>query len=249
MVGFNRLQFTVRLTPQTISRYNKLSSTEREVAAVNLMNRLERALYRLRVAPFFRFVVLAMAGVYVLDLFFPAFGLIGRMDLVAPMVFRGQVWRLVTFLLVPPLSASILQVALMLYFYYFVGTALEGRWGARRFLLFYLIGAAAALAAGLLTGIGTNEFLNLSLFFAFAIQYPDFELLLFFMIPIKVKWLALLNGVFYIYRFINGSWPVRAAILASLVNIVLFFGGDLLNLARTQSRQWKRRQQFRRNSR
>jgi len=216
---------------------------------VNLMNRLERALYRLRVAPFFRYVVFAMAGIYVLDMIFPAFGLIGRMALITPLVFRGQVWRLVTFLLIPPLSASILQVALTLYFYYFVGTALEARWGARRFLLFYLIGAAAAMAAGLLTGVGTNEYLNLSLFFAFAIQYPNFELLLFFMLPVKVKWLALLNGVYYVYRFINGSWPVRSAIVASLVNILLFFGGDLLNLARAQIQQWKRRQQFRRNSR
>lgn len=188
-----------------------------------------------------------MAGVYLLDLFFPGFNLIYRMSLITPLVLKGEIWRLITFLFIPP-GGSILQSALTLYFYYFVGSALENRWGPRRFLVFYSIGAFAAIAAGLLTGFGTNQYLNLSLFFAFAVQYPEFQLMLFFILPIKVKWLALLNALYYLYGIIMGGWPIRIAILFSLLNIILFFGGDILSQARNAIAQWKRRRVFKRNT-
>ena len=215
---------------------------------MKLLNQLERKLYRLPLRPFFQYLVFIMAGVFVLDLLFPAFNLIGRMSLQMSAVARGEIWRLVTFLLIPPFG-GIIQAALSLYFFYFIGTALEGRWGVRRFLLFYLFGAVFAIIAALVSGYGVNLYLNLSLFFAFAIMNPEHQILLYFAIPIKVKWLALLNLVYYIATLINGSWPVRAAIIASILHILLFFGGDLLNLARSTVRQWRRRQAFKRSSR
>lgn len=215
---------------------------------MSILNKLERWLHKYRVKPFFNYIVFAMAGIYLLNLFFPQFFLTFRLSLIRESVFNGEVWRLLTFLINPP-GGSILQTALTLYFYYFIGTALEARWGARRFLVYYAVGAAAAIIAGMLTGFGTNLYLNLSLFFAFAIQYPDFQLLLFFILPIKVKWLALLNAVYYIYGFISGTWPLRIAILFSLVNFILFFGGDLINKSRLAIQQWKRRQIFKKNSR
>ena len=69
------------------------------------------------------------------------------------------------------------------------------------------------------------------------------------MLPVRVKWLALLNLLFYLVSLINGPWFARASIIASLLHILLFFGGDLLNRLRSAIRQWKRRQQFRNNSR
>ena len=215
---------------------------------MKLLNNLERKMTRLRIPPFYQYFVFAMAGIYLLDLFFPSFFLILKLSLISTFVFRGEVWRLLTFLVIPP-GGGILQTALSLYFFYFVGSALESRWGARRFLVYYAVGALAAIIAGLLTGYGTNQFLNLSLFFAFAITYPDFQILLFFVLPIKVKWLALLNALYYLYAFAQGTWPIRIAILFSLLNILLFFGGDLLNLIRNETRQWQRRQQFKRNAR
>lgn len=211
---------------------------------MKLINALERKLSRLRIQPFFKYIVLSMAGVYLLDLFFQQFYLTFRMVFIRDNILRGEIWRLITFVLVPP-GGNILQAALMLYFYYFVGTALESRWGARRFLVFYVVGVLSAIAAGFISGIGVNTFLNMSLFFAFAITYPDFQLLLFFVLPIKVKWLAALNGLYYLYYLINGSWDTRLAILASLINILLFFGGDLYNQANIAIRQWKRRRDFR----
>lgn len=215
---------------------------------MKLLNQLERKLYRLPIKPFFRYIVFAMAGVYLLDLFFPAFNLTSRMSLFTAPVLRGEIWRIITFLTVPPFG-GILQAALSLYFFFFIGTALESRWGARRFFLYYVIGALFAVIAAFFVGYGTNLYLNFSMFFAFAIIYPDYQILLFFVLPIKVKWLALLNLVFYIASLINGPGYARAAIIASILHILLFFGGDLLNLTRNTLNQWKRRQAFKKNSR
>lgn len=216
---------------------------------MNLLNQLERRLHRFRIQPFFRYLIFAMAGFYLLDLFSPTFNLLEKMEFNRDLIIQGEVWRVVSFLLIPPSYGNPLTVALMLYFYYFIGTALESRWGARRFLLYYLIGALAAIIAGFITGIGTSQFLYLSMFFAFAIQYPDFQLLLFFVLPIKVKWLAAFNAAFYIFQLIVGDWAIRIAILFSLLNLILFFGGDLLTMARQAIAQWRRRQMFKNNSR
>lgn len=215
---------------------------------MKLLNQLERKLYRLPIRPFFHYLVFAMAGIFVLDLFFQSFNLVSRMAFFAAPVLRGEIWRLVTFLIVPPMG-GILETALSLYFLYFIGTVLESRWGARRFLLFFAFGVVFAIIAGLISGYGTNLYLNFSLFFAFAILYPEYEILLFFVLPVKMKWLALINLLFFLAGLVNGPWFIRAAIIASLLHLLLFFGGDLLNLARSAVSQWKRRQQFRKNSR
>lgn len=211
---------------------------------MKLMNQLERKLYRFRIAPFFKYIIFAMAGIYALNLFFPSFGLYFRMLLFMPLVYRGEVWRLISFIIIPP-AGSILFAALNMYFYYFIGTALESKWGARRFLLYFIIGVVGAILAAVISGIGTNHFLLMSMFFAFAILYPENELLLFFVLPVKMKWLGLLNAVYYLYALFIGSWADRAALVFSLVNLFLFFGGDLINLTRSTIAQWKRRRQFR----
>ena len=215
---------------------------------MKLLNQLERRMYRLRVEPFFQYLIFAMGGVYLLELFFPQFRLISRLMLFMPYVYHGEIWRLVTFLVLPP-AGTALFVLISLYFYYFIGTNLESRWGARRFLLFYLIGALGAILAAFLTGIGTNQYLYLSMFFAFAIMHPELQVMLFFMIPVKMKWLALFNAAFYLYSFIIGSWPMRAALVLSLLNIWLFFGGDMVNLVRSEVEHYKRRRRFRNSMR
>lgn len=212
------------------------------------LNALERRLYRLRIQPFFRYVIFAMAGVYLLQLFFPAYSLLGQMALYMPMVYRGQIWRLLTFLLIPPLSSP-LYALLTLYFYYFIGTTLEARWGARRFFLYYVIGALGAILAAVLTQAGTNLYVYLSMFFALAILNPENQILLFFFLPVKMKWLALLSALYFVYMLVIGSWVQRAAIVFSLLNVILFFGGDIINLVRSNLSQWRRRQEFKNHRR
>ncbi|NLZ89972.1 MAG: hypothetical protein GX916_10795 [Clostridiales bacterium] len=183
-------------------------------------------------------------------------------------VLQGEVWRLVTFLLLPPVTKPLaeanekstittllppatepLYAILSMYFYYFIGTVLESRWGARRFLIYYLFGALGAVIAALITSYGTNLYLNMSLFFAFALMYPEYQVLLFMIVPVKIKWLALANALFFLWSFINTDIAGRAAIVFSLLNLILFFGGDMLNMGRLSINQWRRRQAFRRNSR
>ena len=73
--------------------------------------------------------------------------------------------------------------------------------------------------------------------------------MLFFFLPIKVKWLAAANALYFLYMFVVGGWTARAAILFSLLNIWLFFGGDLFRHLRQQAGYWKTRRQFRKNNR
>ncbi len=211
---------------------------------MSLLNQLERKLYKFRIQPFYKYLIFAMGGVYLLNLFFPTFNLIYRLSLIRDRVLAGEIWRLVTFLFVP-LASNPMYTFLALYFYYFIGTTLEARWGARRFFLFYLIGALGTIIGAFITGYSTNTYLNFSLFFAFALVYPDYEILLFFILPIKMKWLALINGLFFLSSFIYQPWSEKIAIIISLANIILFFGGDILNKIRQTIYQWKRRRQFR----
>lgn len=211
---------------------------------MRFINQLERRMLHLRIRPFIRYVIFGMLGVYLLQLFFPRYPLISRLSLLMGSLRQGEVWRLVTFLIVPPLTQP-LSALLTMYFYYFIATTLESRWGARRFLIYYVIGALGGIAAALITGRGDNMYLYMSMFFAYAIMNPEQELLLFFVLPVKIKWLALFNAAFFVYGFLVSGWPGRAAILFSLLNLFLFFGGDIINLTRRQIDYLKARYRFR----
>ena len=205
-----------------------------------------------------KYLVFAMGGVFVLDLFMVMttaytthINLISYMTLDITMVLQGQVWRLLTWLIVPN-QDNMLWMALSLYFYYFIGTALESRWGARRFLIFFVIGAIANIAAAFLShaitgyGYGVNTYLYFSLFLAFAALYPDMQFMLFFVLPIKAKWLAAVDLVYFLMAIVMGGVSLRMAAIASLVNILLFFGEDIWQTGRRIYFQWQRRRQFRR---
>lgn len=143
-------------------------------------------------------------------------------------IFSGQIWRLMTFIIVPP-EASIIFVFFALYILWMLGTALENEWGSFKFNIFYLFGMLGAICAGMITGYATNIYLNMSLFLAFAILYPNFIFRLFFVIPIKVKYLAYFDAAFLIILLIISSWPGKIALFVSLLNILIFFGRDLLD--------------------
>ena len=205
-----------------------------------------------------KYLVFAMGGVFVLDLFMVMttaytthINLISYMTLDITMVLQGQVWRLLTWLIVPN-QDNMLWMALSLYFYYFIGTALESRWGARRFLIFFVIGAIANIAAAFLShaitgyGYGVNTYLYFSLFLAFAALYPDMQFMLFFVLPIKAKWLAAVDLVYFLMAIVMGGVSLRMAAIASLVNILPFFGEDIWQTGRRMYFQWQRRRQFRR---
>lgn len=199
----------------------------------NYLNRLEYKYGRYAIHNLMLIIIGAMAIVFVADLMLSAVlprgaSLYGMLLFDRAAIFAGQVWRIITFAFLPP-SSSIIFIIFSLYFYYLIGTSLEREWGALKFNIYYLIGIIGTIIAGFISGYADNYYLNMSLFFAFAMFYPDFQILLFFVLPIKIKWLAWLDAAMFIYMFIVGSWATRASIIAALLNFFVFFGGDFVN--------------------
>lgn len=209
------------------------------------LDRLERRFRWLAIPNLMLIIVGAMAIVFIMDF---AIGnttgrsLISILSFDRDAILSGQVWRVVTFLFVPP-STSVIWVIFGLYFYYMIGSTLENQWGAFGFTLYYLIGALGSIISGFIAGSVTNSYLNLSMFFAFALLYPDYQILLFFFIPIKMKYLALLDAVSFIVMFILGSWSTRLAIIVALINLFIFFGPNFIDRIKGlyRSYQWKQK--------
>ena len=212
----------------------------------NINFNLERKLRRYAINDLMKYVVFGQGILYALMMVMPTLGyrLYRLMTLTRSGLFSGQIWRLVTFIFVPP-SSSPVFVIFSLYFYYMIGMSLERRWGKVKFNLYYFIGMLAAIVACLLTGYAGNTFLNLSLFFAFAAMFPEEEVLLFMILPIKMKYLAVLDAAIYAYQFLVGSASTKITIVLCLANVFLFLGGDLINTIRRESRYWKTRYNFR----
>jgi len=208
-----------------------------------LLDKLQRKFGRYAIHNLMLYIVIGMAAVYVLDMVaapLMGFRLSSLLAFNRAAILRGQIWRLVTFIFIPP-NSSMLFIIFALYFDYLVGTALQQQWGSFRFNLYYLCGMLGTVMAGFLTGYATNTYLNMSLFIAFALLYPDFELLLL-ILPVKVKCLALISAVGVVYSLIVDSWAGKLALLVSLINVALFFWHDGVNTVKNAYRryQWKK---------
>ena len=166
-------------------------------------------------------------------------------------VLRGQVWRVITFVFVPS-EWNMLYLALSLYFYWLIGNSLENEWGSFKFDVFYLCGVFCTIVAGFITGFATAEYLNMSLFLAFAILYPDYQVLLFFFIPVKMKWLALIDLIglvlLVVMSIVIGAWPMLVALLVSFLNIGLFFWRRAYNRIKNRFRRRRYKRQAKRPS-
>lgn len=162
---------------------------------------------------------------------------------------RGQIWRIVTFLLYPP-SQSVLGAVLMAFLYFSIGNTLERTWGSFRFNVYFFMGVLGHVI-GVMVGYLlfhqiwylTVEYLNLSLFLAFAVTYPDLQFMLYFVIPIKAKWLGFVYGLGVIWSFVTGGASTRCAIILSLVNFLIFFMMTR-NFSRINPKEIKRRKDF-----
>lgn len=207
---------------------------------------LERKLRRYAISDLMKYIVIGQSIVFALLYIWPTLGyqLYSLITLTRTGLMRGQIWRLVTFVFVPP-SSSPIFILFALYFYYMIGVGLENQWGKVKFNLYYLVGMLGSIIAALITGYADNTFLNLSLFFAYAALYPDEQVLLFMILPIKMKYLALVDAALYLYYFIVGTASTRITIVLCLLNVALFLGGDIINTIRRESRYWKTRYNFR----
>lgn len=185
-------------------------------------------------------------------------------------ILHGQVWRIFTWIVIPPETSNLFFVLIMLYFYYSIGTTLERTWGTYRYNVYLLSGMLfTVLGSFLLMGycylfnrdmiavIGAEQFfsivsmvfstyyVNMSIFLAFAATFPEVQVLLMFVIPIKVKWMGIIYGVLLAVSFIQGNVYGRFAMAASLLNFGVFWLTSR-NHIHMSPKQVKRRQEFRR---
>lgn len=187
------------------------------------------------------YIVIANAVVYLFSKMDTTGTFISYLQFRPALIFySGQVWRLFTFMLIPE-GSNLLFVALFLYFYYFIGTNLEHSWGTPKFTLYYAIGFITTLLYGLIVWFVTRSnlissfvsvhFLNLSMFLAFATLYPETEVLIFFIIPVKVKWLAILDALYFLLIIFRYPFTVVNLLpLIALLNYYLFCGPYLAPL-------------------
>jgi membrane associated rhomboid family serine protease len=159
-------------------------------------------------------------------------------------VYSHQYWRLLTSIFVIP-DQNPLFAFFYLYLIYVYGSALEQEWGSFRFTAFYLLGVVGTVAAAFFFGVGDGAFyLNTSLFLAFAALHPNFELLFFFILPLKIKWLAWLTWIYFIYIvFVSPSWS-RLGIPLALLNYFVFFTAAHLKSVRDAIQGYQHRQRF-----
>jgi|LAHS01.1.fsa_nt_gb hypothetical protein len=166
-------------------------------------------------------------------------------------ILQGQVWRILTWIIIPP-SALNLFTIIMLFFYFSIGTSLERAWGNFRYNVYifggFLITIAAAFicyfifsaiyGGAVIFSSGTASpfstyYICMSIFLAFAATFPEAQVYLYFVIPIKVKWLGVLYAAFLVYDMVGyfrsiasgmiGGWVYVIALVASLLNFVIFF--------------------------
>lgn len=214
------------------------------MAPLKWINNLERKFKKLAIKNLILHIVMLTLLVYILNLLDQRGILLYNLALIPQRVFRGEVWRLFTYIFIPPLRNP-LFLFFALYLLYLMGSGLERVWGTFRFNLFYFVGLLATSLVSLLTGIGvTADYINLSIFLAFARLYPDFELVLFFVLPIKVKYLAVINWIFIVYTIITAPLSVKITVLVALANYFLFFGKEILEDLRLRKKVYNNRKRF-----
>lgn len=208
------------------------------------MNKLELKYRRYAIKNLIFYIIAFNALIFILDFVVPRGVSLDALVLYPHRILQGEIWRLVTYIFIPP-SSSPFWIIFILYFYYLVGTGLEQAWGSFRFNVYYILGMAGTTIAAFITGAGyTGVYLNLSLFFAFAHLFPDFQILLFFILPVKVKYLGWLNWALLGLTVITQPLPHKLAVAAAVLNYFIFFGPDIYRKIRLRRRVQTNRKKF-----
>jgi hypothetical protein len=192
-----------------------------------MLTRVEKKFSNLAVRNLTIYLVAGQALFFAIGVANPA--VLDQMLLIPERVWHGEVWRLLSFVFMPA-TLSPLWLFFGLYLFYIMGSALEGQWGAFKYNVFLLLAYLATVVLAFATpgSAATNVFIAGSVFLAFATLYPEFQLYIFFVLPVKIKWLARLAWLGYFLGFMMGDFQVRMGILAALANYLVFFGRDIV---------------------
>jgi membrane associated rhomboid family serine protease len=231
------------------SRLNLLRATSRVIGTMSFLDKLERRLGWLAIPGLIRIIVALTALVYLLTFLNPHF--LSVLSLNPPAILRGEVWRLITYIFIPNgigQPGSMMQplwLLVVLWFLLFIGDRLEHAWGAFRLTLYFLVGMIGTTVAAFFFGANfSNTMLASSLFFAFASFYPNEVIYLFFVLPVKVKWLAWISAAFLLVGFVGNGNAYRMALIAAFANYLIFFGPGLIRAARNRQEIASRRRRF-----
>jgi hypothetical protein len=203
---------------------------------MSLLDKLERRFGRFAVPHVTVGLIACQVVVYALAYTKPEMAM--PLLLVPEQILEGQVWRVVTFVMVPPFS-NLICAFFSWYLLYLMGESLELFWGTFRYNVYLLIGLVATVGVSFLQPNvpAHNVFFLGSVFLAFAFLNPDFELYLFFILPVRIKWFALLTWLSYGFTLIFGEWIDRLLVLASVSNFLLFFAADIVARLKTGQRR------------
>lgn len=201
---------------------------------MKILNKLEKKLGRYAIVGIMRYVVILFVLGIAIGSFAPTL-YAKYLALDFTLVARGQIWRLITYIVPYSSLQGILFYAIMIYFYYSIGNALENAWGAFKLNLYLFSGLLFNILANwitfLITGVSISysplELVCSTLFFAFAAIYPNTQVLFYFIIPIKVKYLAWFQGAMYIINIVtyikNKDYYSIVPLVISLANFLIFF--------------------------
>ena len=226
---------------------------------MKFINKLERKFGRFGIPNLTIYMIVCYVIGYALMIVNP--GILNWLSLEPAYILRGQVWRLVTWVLYPPSTSGVLWFAIaVLFFYYPIGTSLERTIGTFKYTLYILSGVIFTilgafilyflLGGNVLVGnVFSTYYISLSTFLAYAMCYPDMQVLLMFIIPVKMKWMAIFYVVIVVYEMIQyimaGAWYLVIPIVASLLNFIIFYFGTK-DFSRYNPKEVHRRNEFRR---
>lgn len=201
---------------------------------MDLKYKIKRFFRNIAIENLMTYIAASMAIIFVGDLFtngmlsqFLAFDRAAILD--------GQVWRLITFLMLPQ-TGSPIWIVFSVYFYYFIGKATENEWGSHNLTMYFLVGAVLLIITGFATGYTDVSYLYFSLFLVFAHLDPHHRFMMFMIIPIEARWMAVIDAVFMLLEFVQAFaiYPISPAVgiayqlpvLAAFLVYGIFFGKD-----------------------
>jgi hypothetical protein len=209
---------------------------------MKILNALNRRFGRFAIPNLTIILIVGQVCTYVLKFTRPE--LVERFLLIPSKVLEGEWWRVISFLFFPPCNNPLFVIFYFLLFH-LIGTALEATWGTFNYNLYLLVGTIVVVSASFLTPDmpTTNFFLYNSLFLAFAFLYPDFMISIMFVLPVKIKWLALIDWIILGLLMLSSSWVLWIQITASVYNYLVFFSPNIY--FRVRAGRWRMAQQAR----
>ena len=201
---------------------------------MELKYKLKRFFRNIAIDNLMTYIAASMAIIFIGDLF--SDGMLSQfLSFNKAAILEGQVWRLITFLMLPQESSPI-WIVFSIYFYYFIGKETENEWGSHNLTMYFLLGAALLIISGFITGYTNASFLYFSLFLVYAHLNPHHQFMMFMIIPIEARWMALIDVVYILSSFVKAFWlyplfpmlalAIQLSVAAAFLTYGIFFGKD-----------------------